>query len=89
MNLEELEKLVGPIQRGKLAGRFAPDNPSAISAHQLPQLLNESASTVPPRPELEDLSHLNPANYKKLRTGPRGQWNHRTEDKPARGAYQK
>jgi len=64
MNLESLEQIVGPINRGQLATSFKPAYEPATE--EAPAFFSDDERQYKPPPPTEDLSHLNPPTTKKF-----------------------
>lgn len=86
MNLETLEKIVGPIKRGQLSGNFKPD--LKHYGDEIDEVVNPSASKKVEPPPCEDMSHLNPKYTRRLRESAQKSWrNLPPEKKKARAAH--
>lgn len=77
MTLKTLEQIVGPVNRGQLAGKFRPDfNP--LEENEPPMIVKRK---VMPPPLTEDLSHLNKKFTRKASKAAKKAWRKLTPEK--------
>lgn len=83
MNLSTLESIVGPINRGQLAGKFKPSYEEAMD--EVPTYFSDDRRMAQPPPLTEDLSHLNPKSTGRFSRLAKRVWNRMTpEERKAR-----
>jgi hypothetical protein len=77
MNLETLESIVGPINRGQLATKFKSVHDIALDDED-PTYFNPSEALYRPPPLTEDLTHLNGRHTEKMKRIAKEVWQRMT-----------